>query len=259
MLAPCALRKKSTHRFTTVFKLPGGARRASFSCRLNMRQFVGDFRRARRRFFHLQQRMPPRMPRLRLAQQQRRVAEHARQRVVEIQRHRPRQLQRAIQFLLERRVACVRRAVTSAAASAAGRRPARCGTASGSNCSTNHLLAFRAEGADRRGEFHRRAARDAEFQIRRHGRRLLPAREKILRRRRRFPATRWPTAAAIRRPAPRQTCSRPPCWRAAPRCRRSPATPARPHSPDQIQLQASFKFKPASIPAYRCFRKISRK
>ena len=48
-------------------------------------------------------------------------------------------------------------------------------TASGSNCSTNHLRAFPGEGADRRGEIDRGAGRDAKFQIHGHGWRSTPS------------------------------------------------------------------------------------
>ena len=86
---------------TTAFRLPAGARRVSFSCRLNSASSLAISAARCRRFFHFQQRAPPRMLRLRLAQQQRGVRQHAGQRVVEIQRHRARQLQHAVQFLLQ--------------------------------------------------------------------------------------------------------------------------------------------------------------
>ena len=53
----------------------------------NWREVSGNLRRFGRRFLDFQQRAPPGMRRLRLAQQQRRVTEDAGQRVVEIQRH----------------------------------------------------------------------------------------------------------------------------------------------------------------------------
>ena len=65
-------------------------------------QVVGDFRRLGRRFLDFEQRAAPGMVRLHLAQDQRGVAQDARQRVVEIQRHGAGQLQRAVQLLLVR-------------------------------------------------------------------------------------------------------------------------------------------------------------
>ncbi len=65
-------------------------------------QIVGDFGGLGGGFFDFHQRFAPRMVGLGLAQEQRGVAQDAGQRVVEIQRHRARQLQRAIQFLLVR-------------------------------------------------------------------------------------------------------------------------------------------------------------
>ena len=176
--------KNSTLPLQQRVQIAGGLRAGLLLLAAEGAQVVGDFGRLGRRLLDLDQRAAPGMVRLHLAQHQRGVAQDAGQRVVEIQRHRPRQLQRAIQLLLVRQAGIRRRAASP---------PAPAGAALRQQLQHEVLLAVPGEGTNRREIGNRLAALALELERHRRGGGPLPLGQKLVGR-----------AAVLRRPDRRQ-------------------------------------------------------